>query len=454
MKKKLQVRELYCPSHFGNTYEVVLDSEMYGILSEARFWGFNRFSDWFDTIDLYDVYHKKHSLFNLPEAMWARKLRNFQIAHRLGFDLGLVITPNHVFSNQVMPANEAVKNDHFFGQLVCPSKPGVTEMIVENYRNLFADFSRRGLSLRSISACPYDYGGCDCEKCRPWIVAFGKLVHEIARVARSFFGSVDTDLIGWWWSDEDHREFTSWADRKAKDAFNSMAFYLPYGATDYAVRPIPKNCRERAFVHIGYGEKNGSDQYGHYGPTIAPERIEKTVNFLVARKAQGFMAYSEGEFDEINKALLAGLASGKFRNSDEVLKAYAKRYLGDDVQGWAAWLRGFGDFYTINAARARKEFDHLKKTARPSWRLEQLEDRLIMAESHAVVVSRTKWGKQRLVAAREYWLAKEHLFRHVWRLGLLRHIFQFEYIAPEWNQEYQRILGKTIKTDISTHKDA
>jgi hypothetical protein len=446
MKKSLQVRELYCPSHFGNTYEVALDSEMMEILSEAKFWGFNRFSDWFDTIDLYDVYQKKHSWFNLPEAMWARKFQNYQIAQGLGLELGLVITPNHIFSDQITPANEAVKSGHYFGQLACPSKPGVIERIVKNYRNLFRDFASRGLPIRSISACPYDYGGCGCEACRPWIVTFGKLFREIVRVARQYFSQVDADLIGWWWSDDDHREFTAWADRKAKGLFNSMAFYLPYGATDYTVRPIPKDCHERAFVHIGYGENEGSDQYGHYGPTIAPERLEKTVNYLFSRKAQGVIAYSEGEFDDINKALLAGLSSGKFRNADEVLKAYAKRYLYGDAEGWTAWLRQMGEFSGINAIQARKEFDQLKKRARSSWRLAQLEDRLIMAESHTVVESRKKWDRKRLDAAGRYWSAKEHLFRHLWRLGLLRHIFRFDYIAPQWNREYQKVLGNFRET--------
>lgn len=61
----LPVRELYAVAHFGNGYEVALPREMTAILAEARFWGFNRFLDRFDTMDLYDLYHKQHRLFNL-----------------------------------------------------------------------------------------------------------------------------------------------------------------------------------------------------------------------------------------------------------------------------------------------------------------------------------------------------------------------------------------------------
>jgi hypothetical protein len=457
MARKLEVRELYCPSHFGNTYEVALNSEMREILSEAKFWGFNQFSDWFDTIDLYDVYKRSERWYNMPEAMWARKFQNFEMAHELGYRLALCITPNHVFSDQVTSANEAVKNDRYFGQLVCPSRPGVMELILENHRNLFKDFARRGLALRSISACPYDYGGCGCEVCSPWIETFGKLYREIILLAREYFGEVEADLTGWWWSDEDHQTFSAWADREAKGFFTSLAFHLPYGTTEYKLRPIPQGCSERAFVHIGYGENDACDQYGHYGPSIAPRRIEKTVNFLFSRNAKGFIAYSEGDSDEINKAVLGGLTSGTFSNADEVLKAYADRYLGGDAAGWAAWLGEMGEFYAIDASHARKGFDRLKKSARPSWRLGQLEDRLILAEMNAAVALRKTWDKERLESAKKFIDVKEHLFRQVWRLGLLRHIFQFDFRVPEWYQEYQELVHR-VKTDetitLAKHKEA
>jgi len=36
MPQALRVRELYCPSHFGNVYEVAGRQEMRAVLSEAR----------------------------------------------------------------------------------------------------------------------------------------------------------------------------------------------------------------------------------------------------------------------------------------------------------------------------------------------------------------------------------------------------------------------------------
>lgn len=50
------VCELYAPGHFGNSYEVLGDNEIRSVLSEAKFWGFGRYGDWFDTDDCKDPF--------------------------------------------------------------------------------------------------------------------------------------------------------------------------------------------------------------------------------------------------------------------------------------------------------------------------------------------------------------------------------------------------------------
>ena len=434
-----EFRELYGPAHFGNTYEVALPNEMTALLEEARFWGFNRYADWFDTVDLRNPYTKNDGLYDMPEAVWARKFANYGIAARLGFGLTLGITPNHVFADQVTPANEATKTPGFiFGQLVCPSKRGVEDMILEFYGNLFRDFARRGLKLSVLSFGPYDYGGCACEACRPWIVTFGKLTRRIVRLASEFFPGIRAMLIGWWWTDEDHELFTRWANAEAPGLFSAMVHHIPYGETGYKRRPTPAGCAQRGFVHIGYGESRAThaDVYGHYGPAVAPRRLERTLAFLREQGSDGFQAYSEGACDEINKAILAGLSSGRFRTADEVLEAYAERHLGGDAKGWAEWLCGLGEIGTLDPVAARRVFDRLAAASRPGLRLQALEEKLRMREADAAVRARAVWDPERLRAAREFWAAKERLWRGIWGLGLGRHAFKFDWLTPEWHREY------------------
>ena len=446
MGRELPIRELYCPSHFGNFYEVAMSNEMRSTLEEAKFWGYNRFSDWFDTIDLYNLYDREGNYFNMPEAMWERKFENFAVAADLGYELGLVVTPNHVFSDQVTPGTMAETGGRYFGQLVCPARTGVTELILENYRKLFKDFAARGLTLSSIAAGAYDYGGCACEECAPWIVTFGKLAKAIVELGKEIFGNqLKADLWAWWWTDEDHENFSDWADREAPGFFSAVSNHILYGEAQYKVRRLPAGAGERSFTHIGYGEKPGLDVYGHYGPTIAPHRLEETYRFLCKRDASGFLAYSEGAFDDVNKAIMGGLASGQFETAHDVLEAYAGRYLGGDAQGWATWLTDMGDVESLDPSRSRKQFDMLARGAKSSERLDMFAEKLAMCEADHTTRNATEWTPDRIRAAEAFLAAKEQLWRGIWRRGLCRHIFRFDWRMPEWYGEYASIVKKNRK---------
>jgi hypothetical protein len=450
------VRELYCPAHFGNTYECALNGEMHQLLSEAKHWGWNRFTDWFDTIDLYDLYARSHKRWNLPEALWHRKFENYSLASELGFQLGLLVTPNHVFADQVMPGNAALQEERYFGQLVCPSTPGVTELVLNNYRNLFEDFRRRGLKLSSLAGAAYDYGGCACADCRPWIVTFGKLYKSIAEVAEEYFGTVEINLWGWWWTPEDHKAFSDWADVEAKGRFSSLAYHLPYGRTAFDPLPKPEGCVDRAFIHASYGESHNRDAYGHYGPAIAPKRLTETVAFLRQKGSDGFLAYTEGDCDEINKAILGGVSSGQYACAREVLQAYADRHFGADAKDWALLMESLGDYPSIDSKDVVERFDALKKNARSSWRLDALRCRIQLAQADRLVQDAgDDWDDNRIAAAKRYIAVKEELYRRVWRLGLQRHIFRFDnpLFFPSWYPEYLSRTGRTPEDTLAEHHE-
>lgn len=438
MSNALKVREFYAPAHFGNTFEVAMQPEMMERLTEAKEWGFNRYSDWFDTADILNPYSGP-SRFNLAQAMWQRKFEHYADAARLGFELGLCISPNHVFLDQVTPATAArldSQDKRIFGQLVCPCKPGVTDMILDFYRRLFHDFADRGLSLKCVFFGAYDYGGCACETCRPWIITFGKLSRRIAALARDVFGPLETAVSGWYFSDDDYRQFAEWADHEAQDFCDAMIFQAPLGITTEGAwfKSMPRHSRARAFIHTPNGEKQNHDIYGHFGPNLAPERMEQTMTTLFQHQCDGLTAYSEGDMDEVNRAIVAGMGSGKFRNADEVLAAYAERHLGGDLSGWAAWLRGMGDIDAVDAKAARRIFDRLAATARPSWRLQALEAKLKMLEADRKVRAAKPGSAECEQAKRDFWHTKACLWRDAWKLGLGREIFKFDvaWAVPDW----------------------
>jgi len=430
------VRELYAPGHFGNSYEVLGPNEMREVLAEAKFWGFNRYADWFDTDDCKDPFASGHT-YGLGDALWDAKRINYVSAQALGLSRDLVVTPNHVYIDQCLPEVLATKGGRVFGQLICPSKPKARETILKNYEHLFADLARSGVRMTSLNAGPYDFGGCGCEKCKPWILTFAKLSHEVYTIARKHHPQIKMDMIGWWWSAEEHRQFAAWADQHAPGWIGHMYLHLPYGATKIPEVPLPQGCQRGAFVHISYAEQaSPRDMYGHLGPIIAAERLQKTVADLKAQGVTGVMAYSEGVFEDVNKAILAGLASGQYRTADEVLEAYARRYFGVDADAaklWAAWLKAWGKPFDVDTQKSAAALESLlKNTPQRGWRVRQWELKQQLLALHRQIGLGTEWTPQRLATVEQFWAVQEQIQRGLWGLAPQRHIFGRRYTPLPW----------------------
>ena len=74
---------------------------------------------------------------------------HFRTAQSLGLATDLVITPNHVYRDQLKPEWLAKRGPSIQGQLICPHQPGAREAILKNYDNLFADLAKAGVNLLS-----------------------------------------------------------------------------------------------------------------------------------------------------------------------------------------------------------------------------------------------------------------------------------------------------------------
>lgn len=453
-KVTLAYRELYAPGHFGNWYEIMAPREAEEMLREAKHWGFNAYGDWLDTADLKHPANNPRREYLMSQAIWENKKRILSIAHRLGLQTNIVITPNHVFLDQLRPdlLADTSHDKRMFGQLICPSKPEARKIILDNYRWMFRDLKESGTQLDSITGGPYDYGGCSCDECRPWITTFGQLMVEIHDVAREWFPNVKLRLLGWWWNRQEHDTFREWADANYPERFASLSAHIPYGHTqpDPSI-VLPKSCEFHAFVHIGYGDKSTPrDAYGAWGPMAAPERIPTTIADITKGGATGFAAYSEGHYDDVNKALLAGIASGRHPDATSVLKSYASHYFGANAgqqDAWAAWLKQWGEPFAVDAVSTRKGFDKLDQTARGTWRFDQWESRLRLFEANQEVLEGKEWDAARLSAARRFYDERERMYRDIWKLGLVRHVLNPRYHQPSWYAEYAKQPQETMVSD-------
>ena len=437
-------RTLYAPGHFGNSYECLGDLEFRALLEQWRDWGFNEYADWFDPANCIDPWHEgpySEQLYDLSRAQRDMHVRRFQAAQSLGLPCVLVLTPNTVFQDQCGPIVDATKTTRIFGPLVCASVPPGREIILRNHENWFRTLAQGGVKLAAISACPYDFGGCACEQCRPWILTFAKLCREVHAIAERYHPGVEMRMVGWWWSTEEHQQFADWADTHAPGWVKSITLHIPYDQSDVSGVPLPRGCARQAFVHIGYAEgAEPRDLYGHLGPVIAAERLERTLRALHARGCTGFMAYSEGTFDDVNKAIVGGLGSGRCDYATAVVSDYVQNCFKVDetaATAWTDWLQSWGRPYDRDAAEAEKQLAALLAKLDPSvandWRVRQWVLKTQLMWHHRAADS-TVASPERESARAAIDAVQEQLRRQVYALGPQRFIFARNFSPLKWQR--------------------
>ncbi len=430
------VRECYCPAHFGNAYEAMGPREMAAYLGEMKGMGFNRYGDWITTTDICNPYMSA-AAWDLGKEQLDRKKKAFRAAQGLGLGLNLILTPNHVYLDQLKPELAAKRSARVFGQLICPSQPEGRKVILGNFERWFKDFAAEGIRLNAFTAFAYDYGGCDCDACKPWIVTFAKLMKEVHGIAQNYHPGIEPWFCSWWWTPEEHAQFNAWADREAPGWVQAITMHIEYGQTRPKEVPVPAGCRKLAFVHIGYGDQRDHEVYGHHGAVIAPRRLPETLRELRRLGYDGFQAYSEGVFDDCNKMLLAGIGSGRYSEADAALRAYAQRYFGappERAAEWAPWLAQWGDRKRVPMPAAAEALAHLTESAKPSWRLEhwRCKTELEALERAIGAPKPDEWTPEKRALAERYFAEQERMYREVYRLGPLRHVLNPRVMPPAW----------------------
>ncbi len=441
--KIFPIRELYCPAHFGNSYEAMWPREMKAYLAEMKWWGFNRYSDWLTTTDVRNPY-ASDATWDLAREQLERKKKAFVAAQQLGMELNLILTPNHVYLDQLRPEIAATKSAKIFGQLVCPSRPDGRKLILSNAELWFRDLAESGLQFSAWTAFAYDYGGCDCSQCRPWIQTFARLTQEIQAIAQKHHPKIEPWYCSWWWTPEEHTIINDWAAKDAPGWLKGITLHLEYEQTRFKNVDVPKGCKKIAFVHNGYADtRKFNDIYAKWGATVAPKRIPQTLNDIAVQGADGFQAYSEGIFEDANKAMLAGISSGKFPDAKAVLSHYAGRYYaatGESATRWADWIAAWGVRKNVKLPAAAEEFEKLSQGVQPTWRLEHWRSKLNLERLDRAIgkPKEKEWTPEKLKLVEDFWAEKEHLYREVYKLGPLRHVFAQKFLPPDWYDSWQR----------------
>jgi hypothetical protein len=380
-RPKIHDRILYLAIHCDNFYEMQPASAIFPIIEEAALWGTNGVSVWLDETMYNDPFNNQVENAHV-RATWDKEKALLRFAQDLGLKPGYVYSANDLYLNQVTPEIVAKGTDSWNkAQLACPSTKGGRAIILHNKENLFRDLAQAGIRLDNVGVGPYDTGGCFCDLCRPWILTFVKLNEDIAGVLRRYHPSARYYLSDWHCTDNEVEVIT--------DYLNARKPSWLAGVWKDDRHPVDRfRGADRRYAIAGFLDITMIGAWGTIGANPFPNRLQSIFHDMVQAGISGYMAYSEGIFDDFNKALTARLAWNPKESLASFAGEYSNYYFSSGIasdygqmvsmmeNSWSNPLRDWGEQTFMESGKDAARLDELTRQAgaklsdslRNSWR--------------------------------------------------------------------------------------
>ena len=290
---------------------------------------------------------------------------------------------------------------------VCISKPGGLEYLCRLRKEKIAKLA--GSSPDYFNYWPFDEGGCECDQCKPWGGnGFLRLIERFRAMNNAAFPNAKTIISTWMFHDDDWEGLYKWLE-----THDGVDYILADSHTDFPKYPLehptPKGIPLMTFPEISMW---GRSPWGGYGATAMPKRFTRLFR-QVERIADGFMSYSEGLYEDINKEVVNGLYINPAADTDDLLRAYAAYYLpGTDPEDFVKLCDIFETNHKFPGDHTRPSFKGVTPDSP-----ELAEYRRRAAEACGLV---EQMGKAILPSFRNDWR---------WRLVYLRAMIDREILA-------------------------
>ncbi len=324
-------RTIYFATHFHNWYHNAPLEEVEAYIQELALWGYNQLAVWFD------MHH--YTGIDDPAAveMIARLKAMLAAANRIGMGAALLFLANEGYANSPEHLRADWRSDqhgyfrwlaHYHVEL-CPSIPeGETLLLTWAQQRLdaFAD-----VDLRAIIIWPYDQGGCTCARCAPWgSNGFLKISQPLARMARAQFPQAEIVLSTW---DFDLAVADEWTG--LRDAFATPPDWVDYLMAENRGADLPDFVLNEGapggLPLVGFPEISmNCYPWGGFGTNPLPGRAQHLWTAMKGSFAGG-MPYSEGYFEDINKAIYAQFFWHADRPALETVREYLAAEFGSAV---------------------------------------------------------------------------------------------------------------------------
>lgn len=311
---------VYFASHFHNVYEVSPIEEVEEYLEDMALLGFNHFQ--LTTGTAAKIKGSPETLNDL-----ARRKRLWKFAISLGMKISHGVS-NQGYSDSPQEIRAEYSGHSFFGTEICPNKPEGMEYLLKKYREEFE--ALKDVDIADIKFWPYDQGGCGCEKCYPYGVnGMFTYAEKMIPLIKEYWPDAKIMWSTW---EFDYREYKGEWEELYKKLQSPEGKFIELILADShdnfpehpLKNPLPENVSLVTFPEISMW---GRAPWGGYGATPLPKRFSKLFG-EVAHVADGGILYSEGIFEDFNKALYANFfATGK-NDTEEMIREYARYDLG------------------------------------------------------------------------------------------------------------------------------
>lgn len=423
--------------------------ELKQYFSQLKGWGTNGIGTWFDPADSVDPF-STDPLYRWARARpieeWNRKRDLLIAAQKEGLATTLCITPNVVYIDQLQSELAAEANrGEYIGPNLCPSNPEARRIILRNCENIFRFLAEGGVKLNYILAALRDFGGCGCSDCEPWMNTFLELWEEISPLMLKYHPETKVQFCTWWVSPEEMMFLTEYLEIKQPPWVDGVNASMGYDI-ELPEFSLPPGYRKTAFLHISYASGH-SDKYGVKGAVVAPKRLEEICRRLSSSGYQGYQAYSEGIFEDLNKFLVSRLGEDATQDAKELVREYCRSQFStspQDTDLLVEAIYAMEDLQNEDGEKLACIFEGIgrKYNLADNWRYAMLEVRAQVAKLEHEIGTEQEWEKaitelnphdqgeyilrlEKLIEERKKILV--HLERNVYRVGVQNHVMIIDY---------------------------
>jgi hypothetical protein len=321
------LRGMYFATHFHNWYHQAPEAEIARYVEDLALWGVNAVMVIFPMINLQD--------WNDPQAEPAMAMmrRYTKSARELGL-LFVTGVNNTMFIGapkeiRATPLPDPTGRRGNSGYPICPSNPKGHAYIMANARQLFDKLSDVGFDI--LCFWPYDEGGCACEKCLPWgSNGFLKLSRDLAHLGRRYFPNLKTVLSTWMFDTPPEGEWQGLADYMASDR-EWIDYILADSHEDFPRYPLDIGVPgKRPLLNFPEISMWGNWPWGGFGANPLPARFQRLWD-QVKHVVEGGFPYSEGIYEDINKAVVVQFYWNREQSARTTLEEYIAYELGSGV---------------------------------------------------------------------------------------------------------------------------